>query len=125
MRELAEQAILREAGKRPMLVCSPKGRGALRDWALAIRHADILPADPVQTKLLAFDLLSFSEQADWLDKAETIAETQLDGLRAASEDYSPYGALSSTAEARDSLEARLNWLRALKFDLVRNRERTG
>ena len=64
------------------IASSKNGEAAVRDWAMTIGPADLLPEDPLRTKVQSFDLLSRDEQRAWAIEAKAALEAHLERLDA-------------------------------------------
>ncbi|QLC24754.1 hypothetical protein HFP57_06750 [Parasphingopyxis algicola] len=110
-------------GTQSQLACTRRGVRAIHDWARNMGEADLLSADSVRMKILAFDLLCFEERIGWIAHAEAAAYARLEDIRLRQGGRVPKPQAYSADLARRILEARIEWLRSVKFDLVADRTR--
>ena len=100
------------------------GQAAVREWAMTIGPEDLLPEDPLRSKVQSFDLLSRDEQRAWAIEAKAALEAHLERLDAYGREVTvPFHALVHDNAVR-SMRARIAWLDRLLGFLARQ-ERGG
>ncbi|WP_299321333.1 PadR family transcriptional regulator [Parasphingopyxis sp.] len=98
-----------------------KGEEILKDWITTFRPAQLIAADSLGTKVMAFGLLTHEERVDWV----VAAKAELEKKRVELDAYNAETDLPFQAYAYDNatstLKARLDWLDRVMFDLVTNK----
>jgi DNA-binding PadR family transcriptional regulator len=94
--------------------CTQLGKQALRRWVLTLRDEHELLHDPFRKKLLGFELLSRSEQLEWVASAHDRLSRKLKEVENwPPETEGPLGNLVQ-ASAKVALQARIAWLDAVR-----------
>jgi DNA-binding PadR family transcriptional regulator len=99
-------------------VCTSLGEQALKRWVLTLRPEHELLHDPLRKKLQGFELLSTTEQQEWLERARKQLLRKLEEVEQwPVEVEGMFGDLVQES-AKVALQARIEWL-----DTVRKRLR--
>jgi DNA-binding PadR family transcriptional regulator len=114
---LSAEAIEGDRRRTQLYHCTDEGRAALKAWVGSVRSEHDLLHDPLRKKLQSFDLLTASEQVEWVDAATARLRQRLEEVEAFdAETEGPFGTLMKD-NAREALEARLRWLGRLQAAL--------
>jgi DNA-binding PadR family transcriptional regulator len=100
-----------------------KGETALKGWLKTFRSAQLVSADSLGTKVMAFGLLSPQERVDWVVEAKAELEKkrqELDAFNAQTD--LPFQAFAYD-NAASTLKARMDWLDRVLFELVTNKDK--
>ena len=120
---ISSRAVVGDARNSEVLKATARGREAVRKWLMLIKPSHLLPEDPLRTMLQSFDVLSKSEQLEWIAKARAGLEAKLAEL----EDYGaavhvPFKELVHE-NAVISVETRLDWLSRIEETIVGRKPR--
>lgn len=117
-RELVEAAPVKGSPRRTeVLSCTPAGRAAAARWVGSVSEADLLPHDPLRSKVLFFSLLSKQEQMRFLLEASRALETKLDEIEEYTRGHSDANAELAGASAVSSTKARRRWLQDVLLEI--------
>ncbi len=111
---LASEQLPDDRRRTRLYRCTDSGRQALKQWVGSFRDEHELPPDPLRRKLQAFELLTLQEQRAWVDEAWARLTKRLAAVEAF--DWEVEGKFMRLAQenARQSLQARLQWLDELR-----------
>ena len=117
-RGLVEATPVKNSPRRTeTLSCTPAGRAAAARWVSSVSDGDLLPHDPLRSKILFFGLLTKPEQMRFLLEASRALETKLDELEdyARSHEGVNLGLASEGAVA--AVKARRRWLQDVLLEI--------
>jgi DNA-binding PadR family transcriptional regulator len=117
-RELVEAAPVKGSPRRTeVLSCTLAGRAAAARWVGNVSDADLLPHDPLRSKILFFSLLSKQEQMRFLLEASRALEGKLEEI----EDYARgHEGLNLELAANGAIantKARRRWLQDVLLEI--------
>ena len=116
-RGLVSARAVDDARNSEVLLCTARGRAAVRSWLKDIRPNHLLPEDPLRTMLQSFDLLSKDEQAEWLALVRSGLEAKLSELgEYGASVHVPYKELVHD-NAVTAIKSRLAWLERVEASL--------
>ena len=111
---LTAHAIANDGRNSEVLKATVRGREAVRGWLKQIKPAHLLPEDPLRTMVQAFDLLSKTEQLEWITNASAALKSKLAEL----EEYGAAVHVPFKSQVHEnavtSLETRFAWLQRLR-----------
>lgn len=117
---LSSEAVTGDGRGTEQLSITQSGIQAVRQWVLRTSQAQLLPDDPIRTRLQSANLLSHEERISWISDLQ-------DQLRAKLESLERYGAEVSTPfhdlvheNAVRSLLSRMEWLDSVFAAAVRD-----
>lgn len=116
-RGLVSARAVDDARNSEVLLCTARGRAAVRSWLKDIKPNHLLPEDPLRTMLQSFDLLSKDEQAEWLAMVKSGLEAKLSEL----EEYGASVHVPYKEQVHDNavtaVKSRLAWLERVEASL--------
>jgi DNA-binding PadR family transcriptional regulator len=104
------------------LSCTPAGLEQVKRWVSNVQSAQILPEDPLRSRVQSFGLLSPEERRNWLaDVRQKLTDKlrELDEYRQATE--TPFQELVHQ-NAYSTIQARLAWLDRVFYELAKSAE---
>lgn len=117
-RGLVESAPVKGSPRRTeALTSTPEGRAAAARWVGAVSEADLLPHDPLRSKILFFDLLTKQEQMRFLLEASRALEAKLEQIEAYARTLDGANAELAIAGAVNSTKARRRWLQDVLLEI--------
>jgi DNA-binding PadR family transcriptional regulator len=103
----AEELVVTEAGCR-----------AVTNWTLTIGEAHIVLDDPLRSRVLSFDLLSRSQQIEWIVNAKALVKKRRETLDAFNSTVTlPFQELAYRSAA-GALNAKMEWLDELLYAIA-------
>ena len=118
-RGLVTAAAVEADGRNTELLLTTKGgRAAVRKWITQATPDQLLPVDPLRTRILSFDMLSRDERLEWIVKAKALVKQR----RAIVEEYNqsvtvPYQDFAY-ASVMEALRVKMEWLDELLFHVA-------
>lgn len=117
-RGLVDAAPIKGSPRRTeALSCTPAGRAAAARWVGAVSDADLLPHDPLRSKILFFSLLTKQEQMRFLLEASRALEGKLDQIEAYARTLEGANVELAVAGAVASTKARRRWLQDVLLEI--------
>jgi len=115
---LAKQSVEGDGRGSEQLLCTDRGRRAVKEWTKQIRSTHLLLDDPLRTKVQSLGLLSRDEQIAWIMAAKKGLHgklEELDTYRDAVE--APFKEFLHDSAVR-STRARMDWLDHMLFAIT-------
>lgn len=107
---LAAEPVPDDNRRSEVLRCTDKGRAALQRWVMQIPPAQVLPNDPLRTKIISFDLLDADQQRDWIARMRAQVTEKIQDVEAYAAGLDLPLQTLVIDNARRSLDERLAWL---------------
>ena len=102
------------------LRCTDIGEATLRGWIRDIKPSDLFPGEPIRTKILGFDLLTFEEQIEWIVAVKSALTQKRDEIESYVENSNSKFQAFANQDALGALRARMDWLNTMMFELIKN-----
>ena len=121
-------AIRQQIGNWPtteLLHCTAAGEAALRVWIRHIKPSDLLPGEPMRTKILGFDLLSFDERIEWIVAVKTAISKRRGEIEDSAKNSDSELLTFANDDALGTLRARMDWLNMVMFELIKQMSERG
>ncbi|MEQ7874319.1 PadR family transcriptional regulator [Sphingomonas sp. ASV193] len=100
------------------LSATDQGREAVRRWLVAIKPAQLLPDDPLRTRVQSLDLLTRDERIEWIAGLKLALREKLDSVERYAVDVSvPFKDLVHD-NAVQAIRSRMDWLDRLLAEVV-------
>lgn len=107
---IQSQPVASDSRGTEWLICTAKGRQALRLWMKTLRPSHLLLEDPLRTMLQSLDLLRRSEKLKWVESMQSALRDKLKELESYRETvFVPYKDLLHD-NATTALRVRSEWL---------------
>lgn len=103
--------------KTETLSCTPEGRRAAAKWVRTVSDADLLPHDPLRSKILFFSLLTKTEQVRFLIEASRALEAKLEEIEAFAKAHEGAHLDLANAGAVAMTRTRRQWLQDVLLDI--------
>lgn len=117
-RGLVESAPVAGSPRRTeALSCTAEGRAAAARWVGAVSDADLLPHDPLRSKILFFSLLTKQEQMRFLLEASRALEAKLEAIETYARTIDGANTELAIAGAVSSTKARRRWLQDVLLEV--------
>ena len=117
-RKLVESAPVKDSPRRAeVLSCTPAGRAAAARWVGSVSEADLLPHDPLRSKILFFGLLTKQEQMRFLLEASRALEGKLDEIETYARAHEGLNLELASAGAIAGTKARRRWLQDVLLEI--------
>lgn len=100
-----------------VLSCTPAGRAAAARWVGSVSEADLLPHDPLRSKVLFFSLLTKPEQMRFLLEASRALESKLEELEAYARAHEGLNLELAASGAAGATKARRRWLQDVLLEI--------
>ncbi len=117
-RALVEAAPVKDSPRRTeVLSCTPAGRAAAARWVGSVSESDLLPHDPLRSKILFFSLLSKQEQMRFLLEASRALETKLEDVERYAREHEGLNLGLASEGAVSATKARRRWLQDVLLEI--------
>jgi DNA-binding PadR family transcriptional regulator len=117
-RQLVEAVPVKNSPRRTeVLSCTPAGRAAAARWVGSVSEADLLPHDPIRSKILFFSLLTKPEQMRFLLEASRALETKLDEIEEYARSHHGLNLELASNGAISNTKARRRWLQDVLLEI--------
>jgi DNA-binding PadR family transcriptional regulator len=117
-RALVEAAPVKNSPRRTeVLSCTPAGRAAAARWVGSVGDQDLLPHDPLRSKILFFSLLTKQEQMRFLLEASRALEVKLDEVEKYAREHEGLNLGLASDGAVASTKARRRWLQDVLLEI--------
>lgn len=117
-RGLVDAAAIEGSPRRTEALSStPEGRAAAARWVGTVSEADLLPHDPLRSKILFFSLLSKPEQMRFLLEASRALEAKMEAIEAYARTLGGTNAEQAVGGAVASTKARRRWLQDVLMEI--------
>ncbi len=103
--------------KTETLSCTPAGRRAAARWVGSVSDADLLPHDPLRSKILFFSLLTKTEQVRFLLEAGRALDAKLGEIEAFARAHEGAHLDLANAGAIATTRSRREWLHNVLLDI--------
>ncbi|MBO9713455.1 MAG: PadR family transcriptional regulator [Sphingomonas sp.] len=100
-----------------VLSCSPAGRAAAARWVGSVSDVDLLPHDPLRSKILFFSLLTKPEQMRFLLEASRALEAKLEELEQYAKAHEGLNLELASQGAAVATKARRRWLQDVLLEI--------
>jgi DNA-binding PadR family transcriptional regulator len=117
-RALVDAAPVKDSPRRTeVLSCTPTGRAAAARWVGTVSETDLLPHDPLRSKILFFSLLTKQEQMRFLLEASRALETKLEEVEAYAREHEGLNLGLASEGAVAGTKARRRWLQDVLLEI--------
>lgn len=117
-RALVDAAPVKNSPRRTeVLSCTPLGRAAAARWVGTVSETDLLPHDPLRSKILFFSLLTKQEQMRFLLEASRALETKLEEVEAYAREHEGLNLGLASEGAVAGTKARRRWLQDVLLEI--------
>ena len=107
---LTTASVANDGRNTELLLVTKDGRAAIRRWVKAIKPSQLLPDDPIRTRISHSDFLTAEERAVWLGKLRVELEAKLVEIDDYMKDYPTGAIIHAHRHARMMTRARIAWI---------------